>query len=567
MNEKQEKRFKEIAREASDVGLIVLDEGSFNDITILAHISARMVELRKCTRPFGGVPVLLLLDFHQKQCVGGTQLHKALIVADLPDDLLQALKVNCKGKEKVIISNFKADRIGVNLMRRFRRVNLIQQMRASDDPEHSAHITQIRDIHSEQPINESILESLQPLTAKALANDPKLRFARIACMSWREIFPLTVMQITRWARAHKLPVIRWKKLLIGASAGFIDEDETEQLYKHESDGLYEYFAEGIPGTFNENIDTLNGVVNGGKNTYVSITMDDDEPPLEDLILEASEDEANWIDDVLFVTLCTRPLSLNVKMCVTKEQELNMRQKNYLLPNAPGYDPSTLDGPRDVHLALTLMPGNFGTDTYTPTSLWASHDMPKQFTVRFFPLVPDFVVTDFKVQGTTEAYLISCLRPRKHLPGFTVQSFNVQFSRVTLGKNFYALGLDKKNMDHLRCLQHNPTLVIWEQGYGADGRWDRTLALAAAEQLLAKQQERKKAAKGRKRQKVANRKQQAQTDDEDANLSDGDASTDLSSSDDGNMGIQPPPNEGITKNHTQNTTAQFDSKRFNVDFIS
>ena len=496
MSKKQEKRFKEIAREANDVGLIVLDEGSFNDITILAHISARMIELRKCTRPFGGVPVILLLDFHQKQCVGGTQLHKALIVADLPDELLLALKVNCKGKEKVIISNFKADRIGVNLMRRFRRVNLVQQMRSSDDPEHSAHITQIRDIDSEQPINESILESLQSLTPNALANDPNLKFARIACMSWREIFPLTVMQITRWARAHKLPVIRWRKLLIGDSASYIDDDETDQLYKHESDGLYEYFAEGIPGTFNENIDTLNGVVNGGKNTYVSITMDDDERSLENLISEASEDERNWIDDVLFVTLGTRPLSLNVKMRVSKEQDLNMRHKNYLLPIPPGYDPNTLDGPRDVYLALTLMPGNLGTDTYTPTSVWASHDMPKSFTVRFFPVVPDFVVTDFKVQGTTESYLISCLRPRKHLPQFTVQSFNVQFSRVTLGKNFYALGLDKKYMDHLRCLQHNPTLVIWEQSYGANGRWDRTLALAAAERLLAKQQERKKEAKGR-----------------------------------------------------------------------
>jgi hypothetical protein len=501
MNEKQENRFKEIAKEANDVGLIVLDEGSFNDITILAHVSTRMIELRKCPLPFGGVPVLLLLDFHQKQCVGGTQLHKALIVADLPDDLLLALKVNCKGKEKVVISNFDADRIGVNLMRRFRRVNLIQQMRASEDPEHSAHLTQIRDIHSEQPINESILESLQPLTTEAIESNPKLKFARIACMSWREIFPLTVMQITRWARAHKVPVIRWRKLLIGASATYIDEDETDQLYKNESNGLYEYFAVGIPGTFNENIDTLNGVVNGGKNTYVSVTLNDDEETLENLIAEASEDVANWINDVLFVTLSMRPLSINVKMLVSKEQELNMRQKKYLLPSPPSYDPNTLDVPRYVHLALTLMPGNLGTDTYTPTSLWASHDMPKEFTVRSFPVLPDFVVTDFKVQGTTEEYLISCLRPRKHLPGFTVQSFNVQFSRVTLGKNFYALGLDKKNMDHLRCLQHNPTLTIWEQSYGADGRWDRTLALAAAEKLLAKQQDKKRATKGRKHEKA------------------------------------------------------------------
>ena len=68
-------------------------------------------------------------------------------------------------------------------------------------------------------------------------------------------------------------------------------------------------------------------MNGGKCTYVSITMEDDERSLENLISEASEDEANWIDDVLFVTLCTRPLSLNVKMRVSKEQELNMTQKN------------------------------------------------------------------------------------------------------------------------------------------------------------------------------------------------------------------------------------------------
>ncbi len=38
--------------------------------------------------------------------------------------------------------------------------------------------------------------------------------------------------------------------------------------KYESDGLIEYFAQGMSGTFTENIDSLNGVVNGGKNAYV-----------------------------------------------------------------------------------------------------------------------------------------------------------------------------------------------------------------------------------------------------------------------------------------------------------
>lgn len=269
MSKKQEIRFNELVGDVCNIGLLVLDEGSFNDITFLAHISARMMERRNSALPFAGIPVLLLLDFHQKQCVGGTQLHKALILADLPDDLLQQLKVNCKGKNKVTIGHFGADRTGVDLMRRFERFDLVQQMRASDDPVHTAHLNEIRDIFSKQPISESILDSLQPLTVEALATNPDLQFARIVAMSWREVYPLTVLQIYRWAKVHKLPVIRWRKTLTGAAAGYIDDDETELLFKHEGDGLHEHFVKGMPGTFTENNDTQNGIVNGGKNIYVS----------------------------------------------------------------------------------------------------------------------------------------------------------------------------------------------------------------------------------------------------------------------------------------------------------
>ena len=489
MSRMQEKRFNGIVGNAFDIGLLVLDEGSFNDITILAYISARMMERRNSTLPFAGVPVLLLLDFHQKQCVGGTQLHKALILADLPDDLLQALKVNGKGKNKVTIGHFGADRTGVNLMRRFQRFDLVRQMRASDDPIHTAHIRDIRDVFSEQPISESILGSLQPLTLEALALDPSLQFARIVAMSWREVYSLTVLQITRWARAHKLPVIRWRKILTGAAAGYINEDETELLFKHESSGLYEYFVAGMPGTFTQNIDTQNGIVNGGRNTYVSIAMDVGGPSVEELISAAADDEDNWADGVLTVTLAVRPLSINVKMVVPREQAEKMRLKKYLLPDLPDLDSIHLaGGVRTVHLAVTLMPGGFSSDTYNPTSVWASRDMPTEFKVQMLPVIPDFVVTDFKVQGTTEPYLISCLRPRKHLPNFTVQSFNVQFSRVTMGKNFYALGLDKHDMDHLRCLRHSPALIVWEQSYDATGHWDKALALAAATKLFDRMQQ-------------------------------------------------------------------------------
>ena len=177
-----------------------------------------------------------------------------------------------------------------------------------------------------------------------------------------------------------------------------------------------------------------------------------------------------------------------------------------LPQPPGCDSSNPNsGPRTVYLAITLMPSGFASDKYNPISVWASHDMPTEFNVQMFPVIPDFVVTDFKVQGTTEEYLISCLRQRKHLPNFTVQSFNVQFSRVTKGKNFYALGLDKGDMDHLRGLRHNPALIIWEQSYDASGHWNATLALAAANNLLADLQQE---AKLKKRSKRANYKKPA-----------------------------------------------------------
>lgn len=84
-------------------------------------------------------------------------------------------------------------------------------MRASDDLPHTKGISDIRDIFSKQPISEEILQSLQPLTQEAIKANPKLQFARIVAMSWREIWPLSLMQIYKWAKLHNVPVIRWKK--------------------------------------------------------------------------------------------------------------------------------------------------------------------------------------------------------------------------------------------------------------------------------------------------------------------------------------------------------------------
>jgi hypothetical protein len=386
LSAKQKKRFTKIAGDANNIGLLVMDEGSFNDNTILEHISSRFQELRNNDLPFGGLPVLLFLDFHQKESMG-TQFHKALLIADLPKDILKALGINGSGKNNTTISELGVDRKSVNLFRRFRRFNLTQQMRASEDPDYMAHLNQIRDIFSEQPINEEILQSLQPLTPEALQADPKLMFTRIVTMSWKEIFPLTLMQLGRWAKAYNLPLIRWRKTLVGESAGFISAVETEALYEHESAGLYEYFVENMPGTFTTNIDTSNGIVNGARNTYVSLTLDDDEMcTVEELIEIASKEKRNWSGGYLLVTLKNRPLSINVKMTVLKEQAADLRRKNMILPDPVGYHPNALDSLREVHLGISLDPNSFPKDVYKPTSTFAAFDMPRAFKVKVLTLL-------------------------------------------------------------------------------------------------------------------------------------------------------------------------------------
>ena len=492
-------RFLLIAGDPKDLALLVIDEGSIIDVADFGHISARMSELRECNLPFGGVPVLMLADFHQKPCVAGVSLNKALLLADLSPETLAELKINIgESSKKIMLSEFGADRKGVNLIRRFQRFNLTQQMRASKDPRHMARLDQLRDIFSEQPISEDILQSLQPLTQEAVDKHPELRFAKIVAMSWREIYPLTYLQILNFARVHNLPVVKWRKTLIGATAGYINDDETEELYKQEEVGLHEFFVKGIPGTFTENLDTQNGIVNGGKNIYESLTLEESEPDIQTHTDVAALKSENWVKGVLIVFLSVRPLSINVKVKVLQSQAESMAAKKYILKQTDlPEDSASRNKYVEVIVPIVLRSQSFSSTSYAPTSTWASQDMPRHFQAVTFDTIPDFACSDFKVQGTTENFLISSFGPRTFPPPITTCSFYVQYSRVMFGKTHYTMGLNKDDMDHLRKLKHNATLIIWEQSYDANGHWDASAAVAAAEKLLQQQHEMGKIKKKRK----------------------------------------------------------------------
>ena len=58
-------RFEQYCGSLEDIGLVVLDEISFNPTPTIYHVSNRMQQLFGVNEPFGGVPFVAPGDFHQ----------------------------------------------------------------------------------------------------------------------------------------------------------------------------------------------------------------------------------------------------------------------------------------------------------------------------------------------------------------------------------------------------------------------------------------------------------------------------------------------------------------------
>jgi ubiquitin C-terminal hydrolase len=499
MTPKQIMRFESIAGDPSKLVLLALDEISFLDAAVFHHVNCRLRQLRNNGAPFGGVHVVALGDFHQKPCVAGTQLSKAALLADLPEELVANLKLNVESNKnkRMRLSELGADRKGAELFKRLRRLDLVQQMRASEDPEHSANLECMRDVSSVQPVSEAFLENLRALSPEAIAKaGPKLKYATIGAMSHREIDQLNALQCTEFARENHVPIIKWRKTLVGDAAGFINDEETERLFVEEDAGLHEFFVEGAPATITRNINPAIGLVNGTDCVMASLTPAPDTPSIEECIELAAEESANWTSGgVLIVLLKHRPLSINVKPKLSAAHLLAVRNSGFGLCTADAADSdSAAAASREVvQTAEVIIPIAILSDSsmlsrqkYAPTSTWAALDLPISFQTIMFDLVMNFACSDFKLQGRTVEFLIASIGARKHFPPITLSALYVLASRVRLSQNFLTLGLDKSNMDHLRKLRHSPALVIWEKAYDPSGVWRQELAIASGRAVLQRQ---------------------------------------------------------------------------------
>ena len=468
--------FESIAGKADVLTLLASDEISCTDTTFISGINQRLQQLRGNDLPFGGLLFIASGDFEQKQPVGGVPLSKALVLSsDIEESLMKRLAIFKQGKtggKRHRLETNSHDFLGAELAKGFEMHNLWQQMRASDDPERTEFMRQIRDPTAEHPVSEALVQSLSVLTAEAIKeHGPALQFAPRGFLSHDEVNMLNYSQARLWALHTNKPLFWWKKELIGTSAEYLTEEETERLYKEERAGLCGFFVEGAPGFTTRNIKVAKSIVNGGSVIYDSLTLADESmATLEECVVNElarrREHGPAW-DGILEVEIQI-PHSVNVRPLLTaKETKALLETKTSLSA---------------TEVILPVLVGRNTVD-FNTTSVWAAeYSIPQKIRTKQHEVDLSFARTDFKVQGCTFDYFVVGAGVRTKLPYMNLAAFYVLYSRVRLTTHFFVLGIDPKDTatyQHLLALQRPSMQRLFDQGFDEEGYWNNDLARKAA----------------------------------------------------------------------------------------
>eukprot|EP00966_Prymnesium_polylepis_P279175 6449669-Prymnesium_polylepis.1 len=111
----------------------------------------------------------------------------------------------------------------------------------------------MRQVDSSQPVPESFLSAIQPLTAADIQADETWRFAPIAVLGNPERHAINLAQAHAFAASKGHILIKWKKSMVGAAALLLPQSDQDGFYEHEEAGLWGYFVCGAPCTITSNL--------------------------------------------------------------------------------------------------------------------------------------------------------------------------------------------------------------------------------------------------------------------------------------------------------------------------
>ena len=213
----------------------------------------------------------------------------------------QALAGTAAAKQKAEPLN--AAGRGLAAIRSARLLRLTQPMRQADDQRFAWLLNEMRRTDVPWPVRHEFIGGLKPLCSADVVADPEWRFAPIGVLSRLERDVFNEAQAHAFAKTFGLPLVRWRRQLMGVAARLVDADDADRLFDEEV-GLWDYFVEGAPYMITENISSVRKQVNGSQGVLDSLGFRDG-PPSE---LRAAYERGGY----QVVTLDERPLSVNVR---------------------------------------------------------------------------------------------------------------------------------------------------------------------------------------------------------------------------------------------------------------
>lgn len=449
-------QFERAFHNLGDADVLIIDEISAVPASLLGALHLRLVQLRRkrdlpqhvYERPFGGMAVIALGDFHQMAPVQSNALHADAVLGALRDRGSET-DVKRAGRDKS-----EEAAIGRRVFKLFRKMNLTQQMRAKGDNDHCAFIDAWRDPANATVFPKATLDKINRLSEEDIRADSSWAWAPVVVTNNEERHALNKATAVRFGRFHNLPVLRWRKTV--DLPGFSVDDMHDLFDDHAS--LWQYFVVGAPAVLTHNINAPRGLANGTPCTLHSLAFPDatgsathELMALEQRYREAGPGEIITVDDDL------RPPYVNVEL-----PHIDARD----WPEEDTIEPRKVVVPigtsRSRKIRVASVNGHRSRNVH-PTA--HCYDMA-------------FAITYWKVQGHTLDKVVIDLN--KTRPRIAIQMLYVGMTRTRKLEHIRILPsiTTSDALDYVTTIRPDPFITWWSAGYDDHGVWDDTRALAA-----------------------------------------------------------------------------------------
>jgi hypothetical protein len=394
----------------------IIDEISFVGPEMFAQDEIRMKQIMNSDEMFGGVAIIIMGDFNQLPPVAPAEsLYAALLKS-----------INIKAPAKANSTSTGPNTQGARLFGQFRKIELTQQMRAQNDPDHIEFLRKLRSASADPKTRYmDTINRLKIISRNDVDRDPTWMNAPIVVTSNQERYRINEHQSLMLAKKQSCPRIIWFQPILGIVANGLNQIQTNYLYATcpQFRGI---FVAGAPGFLMSNINPKRGLTNGTPVTFHSLVLDprEDRERLLTAMMQGNTED---------ISLQYNPLHILVKITNANPTDcigMTAVEGEVVIP---------LSQTHTSKLFPITVPGKLNKIKLQTTS----HEIDLGFSV-----------TLHKIQGQTCSKLIVDLNHRPFMPQVTFPGLYVAVSRVRRGEDLRIMPIQPSsiNLKFLNTLQ-------------------------------------------------------------------------------------------------------------------